>query len=307
MKEKHTVLVGQARPLAGLYGKFNTQRELDEQYDVERAVPNFPQYINSFIKASEQTRNALKKRTVVSYGPTLMERLTIYPAPAPKAPVMVFIHGGYWKMGLGDDYDFVAHGPSAAGYTVVIVNYALAPHVSIPEIVRQARAAVSWTLKNILTFNGDPNKVYVAGHSAGGHLAAMVGLTSWEAYGLPQDCIKGILTISGLYDLEPVSQTFVQPSLRISAEHILYASPIRLIRPLSIPLIVAWGALETAAFQQQSSDYLSAWLAAGNTGSSLIIPGTNHFNILEGFQSPSGFLTQAVRSFANQPEKLAHY
>ncbi|MHA3788269.1 alpha/beta hydrolase [Flavobacterium hauense] len=298
MKNQSNLETGRTFAMPKLYGEFNTQQEIDAEYDVEKAVADFSEYIDHFIKASEETRNVLKNRIVIKYGPTTMERLTVYPSRTPDAPVLVFLHGGYWKLGLGDDYDFVAMGPSLAHFTVVIVTYALAPNVNIPEIIRQVRSSVYWTAKNIAVHNGNPDAIFVAGHSAGGHLAAMTGLTNWNDYGLPDDCIKGILAISGLYDLEPVSQTFVQPAIRITAEHILNASPIRLIRQSNIPLIIAWGALETNAFKKQSSDFLQAWQNAGNNGSFLIVSEANHFNILEGFQTEKGFLTNALLSLA---------
>lgn len=282
-----------------LYGDYNTQQETDREYDVETAVANFHDYINNYIKASQLTRKLLKNRTTLAYGHTLMERLTVYPATNPNAPVLVFVHGGYWKSGFGDDYDFVAMGLSLANFTVVIVNYDLAPHVTIPEIVRQVRSSVAWTAKNIDAYNGDPTRIFIAGHSAGGHLAAMATLTNWKEYGLSYNVIKGILAVSGLYDLEPVSQTFVEPALRITADHILSSSPIRLITTSAIPLIVAWGGNETTAFKKQSLNYLKAWQGAGNTGTSLVIDGANHFSILEGFQSADGYLTKAVLSLAN--------
>lgn len=282
-----------------LYGDYDTQQEIDREYDVENAVANFPDYINNYVKASQLTRKLLKNRVTIAYGHTLMERLTVYPATNPNAPVLVFVHGGYWKLGLGDDYDFVAMGLSLANFTVVIVNYALAPNVTIPEIVRQVRASVAWTAKNIDAYNGDPTRIFIAGHSAGGHLAAMTMLTNWQEYGLSKVVIKGVLAISGLYDLEPVSQTFVEPALRITADQVLSSSPIRLISSSAIPLIVAWGANETAAFIKQSSNYLKAWQDAGNNGSSLVISGANHFSILEGFQTAEGYLTKAVLSLAN--------
>lgn len=197
-------------------------------------------------------------------------------------------------MGSGDDFDFIATGPFQAGFTVVIITYALAPGVAIPEIVRQVRSSIAWTVKNITPLNGDPAKIYLAGHSAGAHLAAMSALTKWEDYGLAADTIKGILAISGLYDLLPVSQSFIQPSVRITAEQILTSSPLRLIKPNAIPVTVSWGALETAAFRKQSDDYLNAWKIAGNTGKSVIIADADHFGILKEFQSAEGHLTVAL-------------
>ncbi|PWB27189.1 alpha/beta hydrolase [Flavobacterium sp. HTF] len=281
-------------PVSHFYGQFSTQEQLDTEYDVEKAVPSFPEYINEFVSSSAGARKILKERTVIAYGATLMERLTVYPAKDADAPVLIFIHGGYWKIGLGDDYDFVALGAAKANFTIVIVNYDLAPKVSIPEMVRQIRSSIAWTSQNISGFNGNPERIFVAGHSAGGHLAAMSATTNWSDYGLPQNTVKGILAVSGLFDLDPVSHTFVQPAVRITSEQILSSSPIRLIVSSEIPLIIAWGEKETAAFRTQSSNYLEAWQKAGNKGSSLIVSGADHFSILREFMTEDGLLTKAV-------------
>lgn len=226
-----------------------------------------------------------------------MERLNVYAAEHPDAPVLIFVHGGYWKLGVGEDYDFVASGLHKAGFTVVVISYGLAPKISIPEMVRQIRDSIAWTAKNILDFNGNPNRIFIAGHSAGAHLSTMAAFTDWQEYGLGKNTVKGILAISGLYDLEPVSQTFVQPTVRITAEQILYLSPIRLIRPSNIPIIVSWGGLETTAFIKQSSNFIDAWLKVGNQGQKLIVEKAHHFNILEEF-SENGLFTKAITELA---------
>lgn len=284
-------------PASNFYGQFLTQEQLDAEYDVEKAVSNFPDYIKKYVTDSQEARKILKDRFVVAYGPTLMERLTVYPAKDAGAPVLIFIHGGYWKIGLGDDYDFVAVGAAQANFTVVIVNYDLAPKVTIPEMVRQIRSSIAWTSQNIIQFNGHPEQIFVAGHSAGGHLAAMSAFTKWSDYGLPKNTVKGILVVSGLFDLEPVSHTFVQPAIRITADQILSSSPIRLIVPSKIPLIVAWGDQETEAFKTQSSNYLQAWKNVGNNGTALILP-ENHFSILKEFITPEGLLIKAIITLA---------
>lgn len=278
-----------------IYGEFTTQEELDAEYNVEKAVPNFLGYIKVFQNDSIKIRKGLKDRAVVAYGPTLMERLIIYPSVNKQAPVLLFVYGGYWKSGIGDDYDFIAEVPNKAGFTVVIVTYALAPHVSLQEMVRQLRSSIAWTWHNIKKYNGNPERISVAGHSAGGHLVAMAMSTDWSTYGIPSDIIKGFLAIRGLYDIESVAQTFVQPAIRITAEQILYTSPIRLIVPGKIRLIVAWGVMETASFRMQSEVYLKEWNKSGNKGQELIIPQANHFNILEQFTS-KGIFTKAILS-----------
>lgn len=283
-----------------LYGRFDTQEELDSEYNVETAVPDFLECIQYYQETSEKVRSAISNRKTFDYGPTLMERLTVYPAAQPGSPVLLFVHGGYWRMGIGDDFDFIATGPIKSGFTVVIVTYALAPHVGIPEIARQVRSSISWTAKNISSLNGDPEKIFIAGHSAGAHLVAMAASTHWADYGLKTDTIKGILAISGLYDLEPITQTFIQPAIRITPEQVLNSSPIRLIRRSAIPLTVSWGALETAEFKSQSAEYLAAWTKAGNTGNSLIVAGTDHFTILKQFETAEGQLTQALIALSNK-------
>jgi len=279
---------------AQFYSGFKNQEELDLEYNVEKAVPNFAAYINYYQQASALARSYVRGRMTFEYGPTRMEKLTVYPGEQPDAPVLVFVHGGYWRMGMADDFDFIVKGPLELGFTVVNVNYALAPQVSIPEIVRQVRSAIAWTAKNISSHGGDANNIFLAGHSAGAHLVAMADSTNWEDYGLRKDIIKGILAISGLYDLQPVSQSFIQPAVRITADQILSSSPIRLIKPSETPMTISWGALETHAFRKQSDEYLNSWRMAGNLGLSVIIEGADHFNILKEFEYEGGLLSQAL-------------
>lgn len=277
------------------YAGYESQAALDAAYDVDNAVADFDGYVKWYLETSEAARSALDCRVGVPYGPTLMERANVFPATGETpAPILIFIHGGYWRILTADVFDMVATGPVAAGFAVVNVTYALCPAVTISEIVRQIRAAIAWAARNAASFGGDPQRIYVAGHSAGGHLTATSVLTDWEAdYGLPGDLIKGAMPISGLFDLEPVSYSFLQPSLRLTGEQILKESPIRHVRKSPVPMVVAWGGKETDAFQNQSRHFLDQWQAAGNLGEALI-PQKDHFDILDGFQTIDGVLTQAL-------------
>lgn len=277
-----------------LYGPFSSQESLDEEYNVEKAVADFPGYIKYYQQASVRARNVLTNRQILKFGPTSAERLTIYPGVSAEAPVFLFVHGGYWRMGAAEDFDFIATGPLEAGFTVVVINYELAPKVTIPEIIRQVRASIAWTANNIKNFNGNAKQLFIGGHSAGAHLAAMSSLTNWSDYDLAADTVKGVLAVSGLYDLEPVSHSFIQPAIRISADQILYSSPIRLIKPSVVPITVSWGSLETRAFRLQSDNYLNTWRSAGNLGLSLIVEGADHFSILKEFETKNGLLTSAL-------------
>ena len=150
-------------------------------------------------------------RLGVRYGPTREEHLDIFPA-GDGAPVHIFIHGGYWRRFNARDHDFLAPAFVEAGITFVSVNYALCPKVTMDEIVREVRAAVAWTHAHARGFGGDPARLTVSGHSAGGHLCAMALSTDWEgAYDLPADTLKGGVAVSGLFDLAPFPYTYLQP------------------------------------------------------------------------------------------------
>ena len=202
-----------------LYRNFATQEELDAQYDLENTVENISLHADFYAKESEKVRAMLEHRLDVPFGPTLAEHLDLYPAPDLKhpAPILVYLHGGYWRSRTSKEFGFVARGPASRGVATVLVNYALYPKVTIDEIVRQVRAAVVWTYGNATSFGGDPERIHVAGHSAGGHLTAMLLTTDWEGdYGLPKDIVKGACAISGLFDLSPFPYTFLQPKLQLT-------------------------------------------------------------------------------------------
>lgn len=283
--------------MSSLYAGYADQAALDAAYDVENSVPDFMVYARKFMADSEEAEAAIpNKRLGVAYGPTLMENLDLFLPEngSGKAPVLVFIHGGYWKSLTARVFSCVAPGPVAAGLCVVNVTYDLCPQVEIGEIVRQVRAAVAWTARNAESFGGDPRRIIVSGHSAGGHLTATTMLTDWSRYGLPADVVKGGFAVSGLFDLEPLSFGFLQPMLRLTADAIRRYSPQRNVIPLEAPLVMTWGDADPDAFAGQSLDFAKAWSAAGNRCGSFVLPKANHFEVLEGFKTADGIMTRTV-------------
>lgn len=280
-----------------LYRNYATQEELDAQYALERVVPNAASYAEFYGRESEKARGDLEHRLNVPYGPTLAEHVDVYPAPGVSrgAPVLVYLHGGYWRRFASKEFGFVAVGPASRGVATVVVNYALCPTVTVAEIVRQARAAVAWTHGNAAGFGGDPGRIHVAGHSAGGHLAAMLLLTDWEdEYGLPRDVVKGVTAVSGLFDLAPFPYTFLQPKLQLTWGEVLKYSPILHLPQEAPPLLVVYGENETDEFVRQSAEFHAAWTAKGLEGHLLPLPGKHHYDVIDGLLDAESTLCAAI-------------
>lgn len=281
--------------MTALYRNFTSAAAIDAEYDVEKAVPDFTIYARQYVEGSRAARKRLRGFFNVRFGPSRDEYVDIFPADRPDAPVLIFFHGGYWRILAAEDFSFVAEGPVAGGVTVVVANYSLCPKVTIDEITRQARATVAWAHRRIRGYGGSPDKIYVSGHSAGGQLTALCLMTDWPAeYGLPRDVVKGGLAISGVFDLRPIKHTSMQPQIRLTDEQIVRNSPQLLIRRVSQPLVVTYGGDETAEFCRQSEDFLADWIAAGNRGSGFAQPNANHFTAITGFATPDSPLCRAA-------------
>jgi arylformamidase len=266
---------------------------LDAQYNNRARVPDAMAILGRWATASAAAREGSPaKRLDVPYGDGPGETLDIFPAATPGAPVLFFIHGGYWRALDKSDHSFVAPAFVARGATVVVPNYALCPAVTIEDIALQMVRAFAWTWRHIAEFGGDPSRIAVAGHSAGGHLAAMLLSCRWKQVDgdLPLHPLTGALAISGLYDLEPVRLTpFLQADLRITPQQVNRASPAFFPRPKAGKLYAVVGAEESDEFLRHNQLIRDQW---GPTAVPVCeaIPRANHFTVMESLVDPQGRL-----------------
>jgi arylformamidase len=263
----------------------------DRQYNNRARVPDHPRIMARWAEASALARGGLTHRLDVAYGDSAAERLDIFPARVPGSPVLVFLHGGYWRSLDKADFSFIAPAFVAAGATVVVPNYALCPEVTIETIALQATRALAWTWRHAEEFGGNPARIVVAGHSAGGHLAAMLLTCRWKDVDaeLPLRPVVGAVSISGLYDLEPLRQApFLQADLQLTPAMVRRLSPAFFPRPRG-PLHAYVGADESEEFVRQNRLIRDQW------GPSTVpvceeIPGKNHFDVLESLVDPAGLV-----------------
>lgn len=256
---------------------------LDRMYNNRNLVPDYATYFDNWMQDSKAVRQSRPCTLDVAYGSAPGEKLDVFPGAAKDAPVVVFIHGGYWRSLDKSDHSFIAPAFTAHGACVVVPNYDLCPAVTIPDITMQMVRALAWVYRNIAQYGGNPRRITVVGHSAGGHLAAMMLACVWKAYSkdLPTDLVKNALSISGLYDLEPLRYApNVKDSLNLTSAQVRKASPALLPAPSNGILYSVAGSDESAEFLRHNQLIQDTW------GKSMVpvseaLPGLHHFSVLD--------------------------
>ena len=266
----------------------------EAQYNNRARVPEHPAALARWAADSAAVRRVLPGHLDVRYGDGPNEALDIFPAQRRDAPVLVFIHGGYWQALDKSDHSFLAPAFHDAGACVVVPNYALCPAVSVVDITLQMVRALVWVGRNIGRFGGDPGRITVVGHSAGGQLAAMLLACQWPTVhpDLPANLVRNALSISGLHELDSIMHTpFLQRGLRLTPEQVRMASPAWLPTPAQGVLYAVTGAEESAEFLRQNSLIQSAW-GQRTVPVCEALPGLNHFSIVDALAQPEHRLHQ---------------
>jgi arylformamidase len=286
-----------ARPKGPLVWRDMDQRELDDAYDQLKWASNRDQLGHRRAVLSEIARTRLGAPKRFAYGAGAAEGLDVYLTGRANAPVNVFIHGGAWRSGAAKDFGVLAELFVNAGAHFVALDFNSVEETGgdLMALADQVRHAVAWVYRNAAQFGGDPNRVYVTGHSSGAHLGGCVLVTDWEGtFGLPRDVVKGALLSSGMYELEPVRLSKRSQYVTFTDETVGALSAIRHLDRLNCPLILAHGTCESPEFMRQTRDFAAAVKAAGTPVTLIVAESYNHFEMLEALASPYGLLGRAV-------------
>ena len=259
---------------------------LDAGYNNSAAVADSQEWVARWRARSAQIRAETNALLDVRYGRQPRARLDYFPAGPKRAALFAFIHGGYWQRNDKDGFSFVADGPRPHGIDVALLGYTLGPEARITDIVGEMRAALTFLAANAHDFGFDPDRIFVGGWSAGGHLTAAV---------CDHPAFRGGLPISGIFDLEPIMLNYLNEKLALDAAEVNAMSPLRTMPSPKGPLHVSVGGAELPELQRQSRDYAAAAEKRGQPVRLSVLAGHHHFSIMDELCRPDGALVGQLR------------
>lgn len=261
-----------------------TRDQLDDAYNNGKAVADSPQWIVEWVERSAEVRRRPGAVLGTAYGSRERQRFDYFPSGHAGAPLFVFIHGGYWVRNAIEMFSFLAEGPNARGIDYAALGYTLAPEARLDAIVDEIRQGLTH-LQSATGVNYDPDKIYVGGWSAGGHLTAITA---------DHPAVRGTMPISGIFDLEPLSLNYLNDPLHLTPDDIRDLSPQRWLHAGLPPMRIMSGGAELPELQRQSADYARAAQATGLDAKLFVLPGHHHYSILDELAKPNGMLTETL-------------
>jgi len=250
------------------------------EYSPSSLVDDFDGLIEQY-RARSETARAERSHLTLAYGPGGNELVDVFPAQN-DGRLHVFFHGGYWQQLSRHHASFHASEFSDQGIAYAAPGYTLAPKLDLAGIVDQARTAVEFLARTLRAANTEPPSIIVSGSSAGAHLAAMVALADWSETDLAESPVAGLALLSGIYDVRPLVDTYINDALGMDEEQAWSLSPLNLVEQAAttVPMVVAVGEIETDAFKHQVTEFATAAEANGHKATCIEIAGRNHFDIV---------------------------
>ena len=271
-----------------------SDQDLSRQMMPRIAVPDHEHWLAEDLALSDEVKARISLLPDERYGEGPRQVADLFPATRPGAPIVLFFHGGFWRTLSKDHVGHVAGPLVEAGAAVVLPGYDLCPVVSLRTVVAEARDALLWTRKQAKRLNADPDRIYIAGNSAGAHLAAMMMAEDWSRHGLPRAPIAGAILVTGIYDLRPVLRIQVNEDVRLTAEDVPGLSPQFLPLRCRVPSIVAVGGGEPPLWIEQSRRFAAKLSAIGADVRMMEVPGLHHFSITHSLSDRAAPLTRAI-------------
>jgi arylformamidase len=270
--------------------------DIETQYNPRKAVANVDAFMQRAAGLSAATRARRSARLDVRYGAGSLATLDVFPAEEAKAPLHVFLHGGYWRGRDKADYSYIADALTPLGITTVVMNYDLCPDVELPTIVQQVRDGLQWIHTHAAELGGDPDQITASGHSAGAHLIA-AALPKVGSGPLPPWAPRAVMLVSGIYELEPVLSITVNQDIRLRPEQVDQMSPMRHPPSTHVSFTVVVGGNETAGFVRQSREFAQC---IGNAAAYVELAGYDHYSIMGLLEAPEAHLAQLIDEIARR-------
>jgi acetyl esterase/lipase len=265
---------------------------LDAAYDNRGAVADSTEWVARWTDRTREIRARYPEHLDLAYGERPRNRVDLFRSGATDAPLLAFIHGGYWQRNSKEVFGCLAEGPLAHGIDVAMIGYTLCPEIRLSGIAREIDRALDWLAEHAPARGFPARRIAVSGWSAGGHLTALA---------MRHPAVAAGLAISGIYDLEPIRLGSLNQAVQLDHGEVEQLSPIRQLPGAAGPVTVAYGERELPELQRQSREFFAAWRAAGLPGQIAPIPGRDHFSILDELHRPDGALTGAVCRLVDRP------
>ena len=272
---------------------------LEKGYNVRQQRGDFEQLLETWSDRSAAFRAQADGQLNLAYGSGGRDKLDLFKCGEKEAPLFVFIHGGYWKRGDKSIYSFVSAPFLESGADVALIGYELCPAIDLSGLGDKIRLALSWVWRNAKDLGVSAERINLSGHSAGGHLTALMLATRFDQLDsvLPRDLLKSGIPISGLFQLEPLRHTTISEDLGLDDQTIDANSPHFMEPATSAPLLAALGGDETSEFHRQTDEFLEVWGRFDNELARHAEPGVDHFDVVNRLADSSSALFRKTRAW----------